>query len=39
MKDLSTQSLCEEARAFAEAESSHHEPRLFGVTDGITRVW
>ena len=32
--DLTIDSLRTEARLFAEFESDHHEPALFGVTDG-----
>jgi hypothetical protein len=31
---LTIELLCAEARLFAEAESSHPEPSLYGVTDG-----
>ena len=31
---LTVQELCDEAAAFAEAESSCDEPTLYGVTDG-----
>jgi hypothetical protein len=31
---LTIESLCQEAAAFAQAESTHPEPTLFGVTDG-----
>lgn len=31
---LTTESLCDEARNFAEAESTHFEPLLYGITDG-----
>lgn len=31
---LTLEFLCKEAAMFAEAESSHTEPSLFGVTDG-----
>ena len=31
---LTVDLLCREARAFAERESDHREPSLFGVTDG-----
>ena len=32
--ELTVELLCEEAGAFAERESRHREPSLFGVTDG-----
>jgi hypothetical protein len=32
--DLTIESLCREARRFAEIESQHPEPSLYGVTDG-----
>jgi hypothetical protein len=31
---LERKTLCEEATLFAKSESSHHEPSLYGVTDG-----
>lgn len=31
---LTTRFLCREASVFAETESSHSEPSIFGVTDG-----
>lgn len=31
---LTVKSLCEEARHFAEVESTHFEPLLYGITDG-----
>lgn len=34
MKDLSTSTLCEEAKAFSHRESTHPEPTIYGVTDG-----
>ncbi|MCY4516999.1 MAG: hypothetical protein OXB99_07170 [Acidimicrobiaceae bacterium] len=33
-RELTADLLCEEAAAFAERESDHREPSLFGVTDG-----
>ena len=33
-RELTVDLLCEEAHAFAERESEHGEPSLFGVTDG-----
>jgi len=33
-QDLTLESLLQEARTFAERESAHPEPSLFGVTDG-----
>ena len=33
-KDLTVEIVCKEARAFAERESGHLEPSLYGVTDG-----
>jgi hypothetical protein len=33
-RKLSIEQLCNEARIFANTESSHKEPSLFGVTDG-----
>jgi hypothetical protein len=33
-KKLKVQLLCQEAAAFAEAESTYPEPTLYGVTDG-----
>ncbi len=32
--ELTIEALCHEAAAFADAESSHDEPDLYGVTDG-----
>ena len=32
--DLTVEALCTEARRFAEIESAHAEPSLYGVTDG-----
>jgi hypothetical protein len=34
MNDLTIELLCCEANIFSDAESSHNEPSLFGVTDG-----
>jgi hypothetical protein len=34
LRQLTIQSLCDEARRFAEIESAHAEPSLYGVTDG-----
>ena len=34
MADLTVELLRAEARAFAEIESGHDEPTLYGVTDG-----
>jgi hypothetical protein len=33
-KQLDVRTLCEEARRFAEIESTHPEPAIYGVTDG-----
>lgn len=33
-KELDVHTVCEEARRFAEIESSHPEPAIYGVTDG-----
>jgi len=33
-KELTVKLLCREASVFAEVESSHTEPTLYGVTDG-----
>ena len=33
-KELTIEALCDEARQFAEIESQHAEPSLYGVTDG-----
>lgn len=33
-KELTIEALCHEARRFAEIESTHAEPTLYGVTDG-----
>lgn len=33
-QELTVELLCREARTFAEAESSHAEPAIYGVTDG-----
>jgi len=33
-KKLTIEALCDEARQFAEVESKHAEPSLYGVTDG-----
>jgi hypothetical protein len=33
-KELTIEALCDEARRFAEIESAHAEPTLYGVTDG-----
>ena len=33
-RELTIKRLCDEAREFAEVESTHPEPSLFGVTDG-----
>jgi len=33
-QELTIKLLCKEARVFAEAESSHAEPAIYGVTDG-----
>ncbi len=33
-KELTIQILCEEAKQFAETESAHAEPSIYGVTDG-----
>jgi hypothetical protein len=33
-RELTLTRLCREACAFAETESNHAEPKLFGVTDG-----
>ena len=33
-QELTIELLCKEARAFAESESGHREPAIFGVTDG-----
>jgi len=33
-QELTIKLLCKEARVFAEAESSHTEPAIYGVTDG-----
>lgn len=33
-KELTIKLLCREAKVFAEAESSHAEPAIYGVTDG-----
>ena len=32
--DLTIESLCSEASAYAAQESTHAEPSLYGVTDG-----
>ena len=34
LKKLTIEALCQEARTFADVESKHSEPCLFGVTDG-----
>ncbi len=34
MKELTVRTLCREAKTFAEAESTHREPAIYGVTDG-----
>jgi hypothetical protein len=34
LPSLTLVALCEEATAFAEVESSHPEPAMYGVTDG-----
>lgn len=33
-RELTIEALCDEARRFAEIESAHAEPTLYGVTDG-----
>lgn len=33
-QELTVKLLCKEAKVFAEAESSHTEPTIYGVTDG-----
>jgi hypothetical protein len=40
---LTIELLCKEARNFAQSESQHNEPGLYGVTDGKekakNRIW
>ena len=33
-KELTAELLCKEASIFAETESAHEEPAIYGVTDG-----
>ena len=33
-KELTIKLLCQKARHFAETESAHAEPAIYGVTDG-----